>query len=289
MIYNLGSINADYIYRVPHLPAPGETLAATSMNRGLGGKGVNQSVAARLAGSQVTHIGSVGSDGGWAAKAMASFGVDCAHVTAVDAPTGHAIINVDPGGENAIVIYPGANQKQSLNHLETAIGATSSSDILLLQNETSHQVEAAQLGHEKGLLVVYSAAPFSAKSVQDVMQFVDLLVMNSVESEQLSSALGMSLSQLEVRKLLITKGAAGADWIEAGNTLHVPAFPVTPVDTTGAGDCFIGYLAAGLDQGMRPDNAMRLAAAASAIQVQRHGTADAIPTRVEVDAFLADR
>lgn len=288
MIYNLGSINADYIYRVPHLPTPGETLAATEMTRGLGGKGANQSVAARLAGSQVTHIGSVGSDGGWAIEAMAGFGVDCAHVTSGDAPTGHAIINVDPGGENAIVILPGANQKQSLNQLEMVIGAASASDILLLQNETSHQVEAAQLGREKGLTVVYSAAPFSAKSVQEVMQFVDLLVMNSVESEQLSTALDVSLSQLEVPKLLITKGAAGADWIEAGDTLHVPAFPVTPVDTTGAGDCFIGYLAAGLDQGLRPDDAMRLAAAASAIQVQRHGTADAIPTRVEVDAFLAD-
>ncbi len=111
--------------------------------------------------------------------------------------------------------------------------------------------------------------------------------MNAVEAAQLSDALGLSQNDIPVRKLLITRGADGADWIEDGQTIHTAAFPVTPVDTTGAGDCFIGYVAAGLDQGLDPAAAMRLAAAASALQVQRPGTAQAIPARAEVNAFLA--
>ena len=287
MIYNLGSINADYSYLVPHLPGPGETLAATDMSRGLGGKGANQSVAAALAGSQVCHIGAIGKDGTWAVQAMTDYGVDTTHIATVDAPTAHAIINVDPAGENAIVIFPGANQKQSLTRLETARSAANSDDFLLLQNETNLQAEAAEMAQAKGLSVIYSAAPFSAEAVQAVMPSVDLLVMNAVEAAQLSDALGLSQNDIPVRKLLITRGADGADWIEDGQTIHTAAFPVTPVDTTGAGDCFIGYVAAGLDQGLDPANAMRLAAAASALQVQRPGTSQAIPTRAEVNAFLA--
>ena len=287
MIYNLGSINADYFYRVPHLPAPGETLAADTMSRGLGGKGANQSVAASLAGSSVQHIGAVGADGAWAAQALADFGVDISHVSTVDAPTAHAIINVDPAGENAIVILSGANQKQSLTQLNMALNHANPGDTLLLQNETNLQVDAAQLARAKGMKVIYSAAPFSAEAVKAIMPFTDLLVMNAVEAAQLTDALGVALSDLPVSQLLITHGADGADWIEGGKTHHVPAFPVNPVDTTGAGDCFIGYVAAGLDQGMPPDQAMRLGVAASALQVQQHGTADAIPSRADVDEFLA--
>ncbi len=286
MIFNLGSINADYIYRVPHLPAPGETLAAQSMSRGLGGKGANQSAAAAQAGSQVSHIGAVGPDGGWAVEALIGYGVLTTRIITVDTPTAHAIINVDAVGENAIVIYPGANQKQSLNRLEMAISVASPGDIFLLQNETNLQVAAAEMAHQAGLYVVYSAAPFSAEAVQVVMPFLDLLVMNTVEAVQLTTELSLSLDDLPVRQLLITRGADGADWIENGEITHVPAFAVTPVDTTGAGDCFIEYVAAGLDQGLLPKDAMHRAAAASALQVQRPGTAEAVPTATEVTEFL---
>ena len=290
-IFNLGSINVDHFYAVPHLPAPGETLAATHYSTGLGGKGANQSVAAALAGASVVHIGSVGRDGAAMVSRMREFGVDCGHVSILEIPTAHAIINVDPEGENAIVIFSGANLEQSLTHLESAISAASQGDMLILQNETNRQIEAARRARARGLPVIYSAAPFSATAVQEIMPHVDLLVMNAVEARQLSEALSLSLPQIPVPHLLITKGAEGSTWHdqEDGTEIHVPAFPVTPVDTTGAGDCFIGYVAAGLNQGMEPEAAMRLGAAASALQVQRPGTAEAIPTREEVDAFLAEQ
>ncbi|WP_322867230.1 ribokinase [Aquicoccus sp. G2-2] len=290
-IFNLGSINTDHFYSVPHLPAPGETLAATGYSIGLGGKGANQSVAAAQAGAPVIHIGSVGPDGGTMVAELRGHGVDCAHVSTVQVPTAHAIINVMPDGENAITIFPGANLEQSLTHLESAISAASDGDCLILQNETNLQLEAARMADAAGLFVIYSAAPFSADAVQAVMPYTDLLVMNAVEAKQLTTAIGTDLSQLPVRHLLITDGARGATWHDqtSKEALHVPAFPVTPVDTTGAGDCFIGYAVAGLNEGMSPEQALRLATAASALQVQRPGTADAIPARAEVDAFLAEQ
>lgn len=288
-IYNLGSINIDHFYSVPRLPAPGETLAATAYSTGLGGKGANQSVAAALAGSDVIHIGAVGRDGAPTVARLRDFGVDCAHVIATDTPTAHAIINIDPKGENAIVIFPGANRNQSLSQLESAFSAASRGDILLLQNETDLQVEAAQIARAHGLRVIYSAAPFDAEAVRAVMPHVDLLVMNAVEADQLARALKTPLADLPVSHLLITRGSRGATWRDqsTGTETDTPAFAVTPADTTGAGDCFIGYAAAAMDQGLEPDAAMRLAAAASALQVTRRGTADAIPDRAEVDDFLA--
>ena len=290
-IYNLGSINADLFYSVPHLPQPGETLAATGHSTGLGGKGANQSVAASLAGSPVVHIGAIGRDGIWTVQRLREFGVDTAHVSMLDTPTAHAIINVDPQGENAIVIFPGANLEQSLTQVESTLSAASIGDTLMLQNETTLQPQAAEIAKSRGLQVIYSAAPFDADAVRAVLPNTDLLVMNAVEADQLAQALSLRLEDLPVPHVLVTRGADGATWLDlqSGDRVDLPAFPVTPVDTTGAGDCYVGYVAAGLDQGMAPRDAMRLAAAASAIQVTRPGTADAIPSRDEVDAFLSEK
>lgn len=286
MIYNFGSINADYIYQVPHLPVPGETLAATALTRELGGKGANQSVAASRAGAQVIHVGAVGPDGAWAISELEGHGVDCTHVTMLDSTTGHAIINVDTGGENAIVIFPGANQEQSLTDVESAFVAAGQGDFLLLQNETNLQADVAKLARSKDMTVVYSAAPFSPDSVRAVLPYVDILVMNSVEFSQLTEVLGDTISDLPAMVQIVTKGSAGVDWIENETTRHVPAPQVKPVDTTGAGDCFAGYVVAGLAEGMSPEEALRLGTSAAALQIQRRGTAGAIPIRSDVNALL---
>ena len=289
MIWTLGSINADYFYRLPHLVRPGETLAATSLTTGLGGKGANQSVAAARAGAQVHHIGAVGPDGQWAIDRLANFGVETTHIRIVDVPTAHAIVMIDEAGENQIVIFPGANRAQDTDAIEAALHQASARDWLMLQNETSHQVEAARIARARGMQVAYSAAPFDAGAVQAVLPHVDLLIMNAVEAAQLSDGLGKALSDIPVSRILITKGANGADWIDrdSGETVSVPAFPVDPVDTTGAGDTFAGYTVAGLALGLPPAEALTRAAAASALAVTKEGTADAIPSLQEVLDFLA--
>ncbi|MCT8158564.1 ribokinase [Pseudoruegeria sp. SHC-113] len=289
-IYNLGSINADHVYAVPHLPGPGETLAAESLTIGLGGKGTNQSVAAARAGSRVVHIGAVGADGAWARERIAGYGVNVDHVVRVDGPTGHAIINVDAGAENAIVLLKGANFAFDLSVVEAALADAGAGDVLLLQNETAFQVEAAQIAKSKGVRVVYSAAPFSVEAVKAVLPHVDLLAMNEIESQQLSEALGTTPEALDVPETLITKGAKGAVWRAArGEAFEVASFKVTPKDTTAAGDTFAGFFAAACEQGLSVPGAMRLAAGAAALKVTRAGAADAIPTRVEVEGFIADQ
>ncbi|MGR3494508.1 ribokinase [Citreimonas sp.] len=283
-IFNLGSINADLVYRLPHLPAPGETLAATGFSRGLGGKGANMSVAAARAAARCVHLGAVGADGGWAVERLMEYGVDTRHVLTVDAPTGHAIIMVDGAGENAIVLQPGANHALTAEHLATPLAEAHDGDIFVFQNETSAQREGAEMASARGMRVAYAAAPFDADAVAAVMPLLDLLVLNAVEAAQLAEATGMEPQALPVRDVVVTQGAKGCDWYDtdAGTVRHFDALKVEAVDTTGAGDTFTGYLLAGLDRGQPMAQAIGLAIRAAALMVTRHGTADVIPDLREV-------
>ena len=288
-VYCFGSINIDHFYRLSHLPAPGETLAALEHAIGLGGKGANQSVAAACAGARTVHLGAVGRDGAAMLERLGALGVDCTRVARRDdMDTGHAVILVDPEGENSIVIHPGANRAQDLGAVRAALDAAELGDILLLQNETDLQTEVAELAIGKGLEVIYSAAPFEVEATRAILPFSNMLVLNAVEAAQLSEALGLPPEDLPVESVVVTRGADGAEWIARGAPpIHVPAFPVSPVDTTGAGDCFAGTLAAALDAGRPPAEAMRRAAAAAALQVTRRGTAEAMPGADEVAVFMS--
>jgi ribokinase len=285
MIYTFGSINADHVYRLSRLPAPGETLTADTYIRVLGGKGANQSIAAVRAGASVVHIGAVGHDGDWMRRTLATEGVNVDHLITLDTVSGHAVVMVDACGENAIVIHPGANRRVPVPLIEAALGDARPGDWLLMQNETSGQVEAAQRARALGLHVAYSAAPFDVAAVRAVLPFVSLLILNAIEAGQLLKKLGA----VDVPMMLVTRGAKGAELFNATSdeTLFVPAFSVTAIDTTGAGDCFAGYAVASLAAGLAPAKALRRASAAAALQVQHPGASAAIPTAAEVDDFLA--
>lgn len=286
-IYNLGSINADYVYQVPHLPGPGETLAANQMHRGLGGKGANMSVAASRAAALVSHIGAVGTDGSWARQRLLEYGVDTRHIAVLEkVPTGHAVINVDQSGENAIVLLPGANYEITENAIGKALSESARGDTLLIQNETNNQQYAAQMGKDLAMYVAYAAAPFEAQAVADVMPLLDFLILNEVEAQQLEAATGQSPEQLPVADIIITLGAKGCRWINTvkRTVQDFPAFDVEVVDTTGAGDTFTGYVLAARDRGLPMEQAIKLAMRAGALMVTRAGAADAIPDLKEVQS-----
>lgn len=286
-VFNLGSINADRIYRVPHLPRAGETLAATAHQVGLGGKGANQSVAAARAGAEVVHIGAVGADGGWMIETLGGFGINTAHIRQGSVASGHAIVAVDDAGENAIVLHPGANREIDQRDVAEALDGAGPRDWLMLQNETNCQAEAARIARGKGAKVAYSAAPFEADAARAMLPLTDLLILNEGEAAQLAEALGTSPDALPVPRVIVTKGAKGAVWLEPGKSpLEIPAFDVRAVDTTGAGDTFAGFVVAALAERMMVPAALRHASAAAALMVTREGTAEAIPTRGEVDTFL---
>lgn len=289
-LFNLGSINADLVYRVPHLPGPGETLASTGFSRGLGGKGANMSVAASRGGTRCIHIGAVGADGAWAVERLTEYGVDTRHIATVADATGHAIIAVDDAAENSIILYPGANHALTEAMIKSALSDAADRDIFLFQNETNALAAGARMASARGLRVAHAAAPFDADSVREVLPLLDLLFLNEVEAAQLSEATGLAPDALPVRDVIVTLGARGCRWhdTDRGTTSEIPALKVKPVDTTGAGDTFTGYVLAGLDRGMPMEQAIRLATRAGALMVTRQGTADVIPDLKEVQDLSFD-
>lgn len=284
-IWNLGSINADFVFSVPHIPAPGETLMATERQVFLGGKGANMSVAAARAAARVHHIGCVGEDAPWTVERLLEYGVDTRYVREIDAPTTQAMIFVEPAGENAIVLAPGANTEIPQVLLQEALAEAQTEDWLLIQNETNLQRTAAKLGHELGLRIAYAAAPFDADRVEAVLPYLDFLILNAVEAQQLKDATGKGPADLDVEDVIVTLGSNGADWYSDAGMQHFDAIAVDPVDTTGAGDTFTGYVLACVDRGMPMGQAIRMAMRAGALMVTRQGTADVIPDLAEVQAF----
>ena len=284
-VWNLGSINIDRFYRVPHLPASGETLAAHSYSEGLGGKGANMSVALARAGARVCHIGAVGADGIWTRDRLLEYGVDTRFIATSKQVTGHANISISDDGENQIILLPGANADISEESVSRALTEATTSDLFLMQNETNGQEEAAALAKQLGLTVAYAAAPFVAKAVERVLPYADMLFLNEVEAEQLREATGQKVDQLPLSHAIVTRGAEGAIWhdLASGNAVHIPAYPANVIDTTGAGDTFTGFALAGLDRGMKMEQALRLASQAAALMVSRLGTADVIPDLKDIE------
>ena len=288
-VFNLGSINIDLVYTVPHFPAPGETLTTLDYQRMLGGKGANQSIALARAGGQVVHIGATHAEDGWIRDEMRLAGVDISAVQTSQTATGHAVVSVSGDGENQILLWPGANHAINMTQAIGTLDSAREGDWALLQNETCGADEFVGAARQRGLKIAYSAAPFDAAVTARLLPHTDLLVINEVEAAALTDMLGKPAADAAIPHLVITKGSDGADYHGLDGSLHQPAFRVSPVDTTGAGDCFFGYLLAGIAQGGDMASSLRLASAAAALQVTRPGAAAAIPTRAAVDEFLTSQ
>ncbi|PYE82371.1 ribokinase [Pseudoroseicyclus aestuarii] len=284
-VLNIGSINWDRVYSVPRFPQPGETLAATSASVGLGGKGLNQSVAIARSGGQVRHLGAIGAGDEAMLEALRAQGLALEEIAQVTgALTGSATIFVDAEAENLIVLDPGANARIEEAAVAQALTRMAKGDWALLQNETNMLGRGAALAREAGLRVALAAAPFDAEAVLPLLDRIDLLAVNEIELAQLQEAGGTLPEGLAV---LVTLGAEGAEYRAGGQSIRAAAHRVEAVDTTGAGDTVLGAFLARLDAGEGPEAALRYAMAAGALQVTRPGAAAAIPRQDEVEALLA--
>jgi ribokinase len=289
-ILNIGSINWDRVYRVAHFPSPGETIAAASATVGLGGKGLNQSVAILRAEGAVRHIGAVARDDSRMIAALRDLGLDVEGIARLGATeTGSALILVDDGAENVIVLDQGANGLIPEENVVGALDQADAADWLLMQNETNLLEFTLTEAKARGLRVALSAAPFRPENVIPYLELLDLLSVNAVEFAQLQAALGQDAALPEGLAVLITKGADGAEYRRGESVIQAPAFRVKALDTTGAGDTFLGYFLARIDLGAPVDEALAIAMAAAAIQVTRVGAVAAIPELSEVLAFQAER
>lgn len=287
-VLNFGSLNIDYVYRVPHFVKPGETLSSTSFNVFSGGKGANQSVALAKAKAAVSHAGKVGKEGKWLADKLAGFGVDIESLVISDKPTGHAIIFVNDQGQNSIVLFAGANKEITRDEIKAALDRFTPGDILLLQNEINEIPFLIEDGHARGLKVFFNPAPFDASVARLPLQLVDTLVLNEVEAEGLTgkknsdAALADLTGRYPQSSILLTLGEEGVLFGSGNTKVRKPAQKVKVVDTTAAGDTFLGYYIAALLTGKTTEECLEIAGRAAAICVSRPGASDSIPVWKEV-------
>ncbi len=297
MIVVVGSLNVDYVVRVPRHPSPGETLLGSDYARSFGGKGANQAVAAARLGAVVRMVGCLGedTDGEALRRALGDEGIDTSGVTSVSGGSGAAFITVDPSGQNAIVVAPGANARLVPEHLTPALFEGARAVVLQLEIPAPAVRVAARLGRAAGALVILNAAPMRALASAD-LEDVAVLVVNEHEAGLLAEreapgspteALAVASSlRPRVPAIVITLGACGAVWAGKEGSFHEPAFPVVPMDTTGAGDAFVGALAVELAARAAAREAVRFANAAGALATTRHGAQKAMPRRDEVLRFV---
>ncbi|WP_347309908.1 ribokinase [Defluviimonas sp. SAOS-178_SWC] len=293
MITVFGSLNADLCFEIARCPQAGETIASTSMTMHAGGKGGNQALAAAKAGAQVTFVGAVGSDdlAALALSGLKAAGVDLSGVRRDQGRTGCAAILIDESGDNRIVLSAGANG--DVNAAQLLDSDLAKSRFLLMQMEIPEQavVAAIDLAREAGVRTILNLAP-AGPLPPDALRKVDLLVVNESEAEFVA---GMCASPSDARSLAAALGTGvirtlGADGVEAcidGISHRVAGIPVDVVDTTAAGDCFIGVLAAELDAGQEIGAALSRATTASALTCTRRGSQTSLPSTIEVNDFLS--
>ncbi len=290
-ILNFGSLNIDETFAVPHFVGAGETLSSTGVVRNTGGKGLNQSVALARAGASVYHAGCIGEDGQFLLDFLQNAGVDCRYVQTVDTPTGRAIIQVTPEGQNSILLFGGANQAISRDRVDTVLSAFTAGDILLLQNEINNLPYIVEKAAALGLLVALNPSPFTAGLLELPKSALSYLLLNEVEAAQMCGETDGDKQIAALRAayphagILLTLGSRGSMYAGAGGVYRQPAYRVKAVDTTGAGDTFTGYFLASLSGGVPVEKALDTAARAAAIAVSRPGAAAAIPTPDEVATY----
>ncbi len=297
MIVVFGSINVDLVVRVAALPRPGETVLAPSYDAVAGGKGANQAVAAARAGAAVRMVGCVGRDG-FADLALATLrdaGVGLSAVAAVDAPTGCAMICVDAQGRNQIAVASGANRRVRAARLDDAALGPETTLVLQLEIDHGETWAVIERARSRGARIVLNAAP-AAKVPAAALRALDVLIMNEIEAGMLAGGVSAGDPLAVARNVaaamgvvtIVTRGKDGACAFEQGAAWRIGALPVAALDTTAAGDAFVGVLAAALDAGTDLAGALHRASVAGGLACTKPGAQPSLPDAAAIDAALGD-
>lgn len=304
-ILNFGSLNIDYVYKVDHIVKKGETISSRALNLFSGGKGLNQSVALGRSGVKVYHAGAVGSDGGFLLDILKDAGVDTTYVDILSTVrTGNAIIQNDKDGDNCIILYGGANQMVSKNHIDDVLADFSEGDCLILQNEISNLSYLIEKAHQKRMTIILNPSPMDENVLKLPLDDISYFILNEVEAmqligrndkefmsgnscetvckEELIDALGKKFPNA---KIVLTLGQEGSMFTDGKETITQSSYQVKTVDTTGAGDTYTGYFISEIVKGRDVGQAMETAARAASIAVSRAGAAPSIPDMEEVQKF----
>ena len=299
-LVNLGSLCIDHVYRVASLAGPGETIASQSHQVFPGGKGLNQSLAAARAGAEVLHFGCIGSDGQLLIDTLSDAGVGTEGIRRLDDQvSGHAVIQVDDSGANAIVIAGGANRSVTATDREAAWMKLNTDDWLLAQNEINDLEEILTRARALPGRLALNLAPVDGREQNYDLAAVDLLIVNEIEARVLVSAdiaaedddavVGSLAQRYPGMDVVLTAGDRGLVHARGSERQRLSAHPVAAVDQTAAGDAFIGYLLAGLLAGVSFTEALEYGSAAGALAVTAPGAASSIPEREAVADLLRGR
>ena len=290
-VLSFGSLNIDYVYDLPHIVRPGETLAASQVTIHAGGKGLNQSLAMARAGLSVTHAGRVGPQGLWLLDVLTESGVDCRGIHCCeDEHTGHAMILVEAGGQNSIVLYGGANQGWTEAAIEALFVAEKPAapkiwSAVVCQNETNGLDKLLACAQQRQVPVIFNAAPYSLALQRLDLSTLHTLLVNETEAIELAGCdvIDEACAQLKCRypqlRLVVTLGGDGLWASYQGQDYHLAALPADLVDSTAAGDTFTGYYVASILRQQPGDflAALHLGRQAAALAVSRAGAAPSIP------------
>ena len=293
-IYNLGSLNIDYVYSVPHFVQPGETLSSAKLEIFPGGKGMNQSVALAKAGARVIHGGRIGDNGGFLKEILGQAGADTSFVAVDASSTGHAMIQVDENGQNCILLFSGANHSFTEEFVREILADAQAGDIILLQNEINLLDVIFAVAAEKQLQIAFNPSPFTEDLLKLPLHQVKWWLCNEIEGGQLTGKSDPEEILISMQEkfpgssIVLTLGKDGCMFTDGTQVLRQPIFPVKAVDTTAAGDTFTGFFLASVAEGKAVADALRIASRASSIAVSRMGASSSVPTLAEVLAAEAE-
>lgn len=290
-VLNFGSLNLDYTYQVPHIVREGETISSNDVQMHLGGKGFNQSVALARAGVPVYHAGLVGEEGLDFYDACEECGIKTDYIKTVTGRCGHTIIQVDDDGQNSIVLFGGANQKNTKEYVDEVLKNFETGDILLLQNEINELPYIIDQAFAKGMTIVLNPSPMNEIIDECDLGKVSIFVLNETEGQQLTgqttptTIVAAMEASFANAKIVLTLGKGGSIFHHGDEELYQAAFDVDTVDTTAAGDTFTGYLIAGILKKQPMRDVLVNASKAAALAVQKQGAAQSIPFMSEVELF----
>jgi len=282
-ILNFGSINKDFFYSVNDFVKPGETISSIKYNVKIGGKGLNQSVGISKAGQKIYHAGIINKDDTFILDRLKKWNINCENIVLGVNPTGHAIIQVDKNGENSIIIHGGANHDFDIKFIKSVLSKFDSGDILVLQNEINNIKEIIDGAHHKKMKIVFNPAPFNNEILSYDLNKISTLILNQTEGEALSkekkpvNILRVLKSKFNNTEIILTLGEKGSLYSFKDELLKIKAHKVDTVDTTGAGDTFIGYYVAGIASKMNKKDNLKRASKAAAIATTKLGGARSIP------------
>ncbi|MFA5341956.1 MAG: ribokinase [Clostridia bacterium] len=282
-ILNIGSMNIDYVYKVGHIVSEGETQNVLSVETNVGGKGLNQSVAAARAGGIVFHAGMIGHEGDILKKFLKDNGIDTALIDKCDCDQGHAIIQVDKKGRNSILVYGGSNRMITKEYINNILDGFDSKDILMANNEIAELEYIINKAYKKNMTVILNASPIDESLLNIDLKKVTYLVVNEIEGEALSGEkepkmmIESILHKCRDIRIMLTLGSDGSVYSDKERTIYQESYKVEAKDTTAAGDTYMGYFAAGLANGLKIEDCMKTASMAAALAVMKCGAAETIP------------